>query len=63
MEDTIFKQKTQLKLFKDGDINSKYFHSIIRGIRRKLFVHMIISEDGKWIQYEDDIYQTTCAHF
>ena len=57
------KQKNQLQWFKDGDTNSKYFNYIIRGRRRKLFVLKIISEDGEWIHGEDDISQTSCAHF
>ncbi|XP_049391508.1 uncharacterized protein LOC125855898 [Solanum stenotomum] len=39
LEDFILKQKTQLQWFKDGDTNSKYFHAIMRGRRRKLFIH------------------------
>ena len=31
LEDNILKQKIQLQWFKDGDTNSKYFHSMIRG--------------------------------
>ena len=57
------KQKTQLQWFKDGDTNSKYFHSIIRGRRRKLFVHKIINEEGEWIQEEEEIAQNVCDHF
>lgn len=26
-------------------------------------MHKIISEDGEWIHGEDDISQTSCAHF
>ncbi|XP_010314574.1 uncharacterized protein [Solanum lycopersicum] len=63
LEDTILKQKTQLQWFKDSDKNSKYFHSIIRGKKRKLFVHEIINEERKWIQDEEEIAQTACAHF
>jgi len=36
LEASILKQKTQLKWFKYGDTNSKYFHAIMRGRRRKL---------------------------
>ncbi|XP_069154435.1 uncharacterized protein [Solanum lycopersicum] len=62
-EDTILKQKTQLQWFKDGDTNSKYFHSIIRGRRRKLFIHKITTENGDWIQGENNIAQEACEHF
>ena len=63
MEDTTLKQKTQLQWFKDGDTNSKYFHSIIRGRRRKLFIHKIVTEKGDWIQDENNIAHEACEHF
>ena len=63
MEDFILKKKTKLQWIKDGDTNSKYFHSIIRGRKRKLFVHRIISEEGEWIQDEEEISMTNCAYF
>ncbi|XP_069145909.1 uncharacterized protein [Solanum lycopersicum] len=63
IEDTILKQKTQLQWFKDGDTNSKYFHSIIRGRRRKLFIHKIVTENGDWIEGENTIAQEACEHF
>ncbi|XP_015084239.1 uncharacterized protein LOC107027648 [Solanum pennellii] len=53
----------QLQWFKDGDTNSKYFHSIIRGRRRKLFIHKIVTENGDWIQGENNIAQEACEHF
>ncbi|OIT01307.1 hypothetical protein A4A49_02540 [Nicotiana attenuata] len=42
----VVKQKTQLQRFKDGDANSKYFHSLIRGRRRKLYIYKTKDEDG-----------------
>ncbi|XP_019224306.1 PREDICTED: uncharacterized protein LOC109205995 [Nicotiana attenuata] len=44
-EESVLKQKTQLHWFKDGDANSKYFHSLVRGRRRKLFIHKIKNDD------------------
>ncbi|KAK4706319.1 hypothetical protein R3W88_034128 [Solanum pinnatisectum] len=41
LEDSILKQKTQLQWFKEGDANTKYFHSLIRGRRRRLFIHKL----------------------
>ncbi|KAG5598988.1 hypothetical protein H5410_030358 [Solanum commersonii] len=50
IEDSILKQKTQLQWFKEGDSNTKYFHSLIRGRRRKLFIHKLIGGEGEWIE-------------
>ncbi|XP_069145607.1 uncharacterized protein [Solanum lycopersicum] len=59
----LLEMKTQLQWFKDGDTNSKYFHSIIRRRRRKLFIHQIVTENGDWIQGENNIAQAACEHF
>lgn len=49
VEESILKQKTQLHWFKKGDANTKYFHALIRGRRRKLFVNKVQNESGDWI--------------
>ncbi|XP_055824484.1 uncharacterized protein LOC129893019 [Solanum dulcamara] len=63
LEDSMLKQKTQLQWFKEGDKNSKYFHAIIRGRRRKLFIHRIQNDEGNWLQGDDDIARAACDHF
>ncbi|OIT07895.1 hypothetical protein A4A49_63152, partial [Nicotiana attenuata] len=62
-EEAILKQKTQLQWFKEGDANSKYFHSLIRGRRRKLYIHKIKNEDGEWITGDEAIGEAACEHF
>ncbi|XP_019239991.1 PREDICTED: uncharacterized protein LOC109219985 [Nicotiana attenuata] len=62
-EESVLKQKTQLHWFKDGDVNSKYFHSLIRGRRRKLFIHKIRNDDNEWIQGDECIGEAACEHF
>ncbi|KAH0684405.1 hypothetical protein KY285_021907 [Solanum tuberosum] len=63
LEDSILKQKTQLQWFKEGDSNSKYFHFLLRGRRRRLFIHRVIRDDGEWIQGDENIADATCNHF
>ncbi|XP_049348970.1 uncharacterized protein LOC125813524 [Solanum verrucosum] len=63
IKDSILKQKTQLQWFKEGDCNTKYFHSLIRGRRRRIFIHKIIREDGEWIQGDEVIAEAACDHF
>ncbi|KAK4707013.1 hypothetical protein R3W88_033427 [Solanum pinnatisectum] len=66
LEDSILKQKKkkkQLQWFKEGDANTKYFHSIMRGRRRRLFIHQLLTEDGEWIQGEETITKAACDHF
>ncbi|WMV50120.1 hypothetical protein MTR67_043505 [Solanum verrucosum] len=63
LEASILKQKTQLQWFKEGDTNSKYFHSIMRGRRRKLFIHKICTGEDAWIQGEETIAKAACDYF
>ena len=60
LETSILKPKTQLQWFKEGDTNSKYFHSLIRGRRRKLFIHRICTDEDTWIQGDENIAKEAC---
>ncbi|WMV32820.1 hypothetical protein MTR67_026205 [Solanum verrucosum] len=63
LEDSILKQKTQLQWFKEGDGKSKYFHALIRGRRRRLFIHKILNDNDEWVQGDEHIAQAACDHF
>ncbi|KAH0705908.1 hypothetical protein KY285_010432 [Solanum tuberosum] len=63
LEESILKQKTQLQWFKEGDANTKYFHALIRGRRRRLFIHKICTGNDVWIQGDDQIAQAACDYF
>ncbi|KAK4707367.1 hypothetical protein R3W88_033056 [Solanum pinnatisectum] len=47
LEDSILKQKSQLHWFKEGDAKSRYFHALIRGRKRRLFIHKIVKDDDE----------------
>ncbi|KAG5586604.1 hypothetical protein H5410_047038 [Solanum commersonii] len=56
--------KTQSQWFKEGDANSKYFHALIRGRRRRLFIQKILNDNGdEWIQGDEQIAEAACEHF
>ncbi|XP_059289464.1 uncharacterized protein LOC132042983 [Lycium ferocissimum] len=63
LEKSILKQKTQLHWFKDGDANTRYFHALIRGRRRRLYIHKIQKDDGEWIEGDSQIAEAACDHF
>ncbi|WMV50074.1 hypothetical protein MTR67_043459 [Solanum verrucosum] len=63
MEAVILKQKTQLQWFREGDAKTKYFHALMRGRKRKLFIHQINNESGEWIQGDVNIARAACEHF
>ncbi|KAG5580314.1 hypothetical protein H5410_050941 [Solanum commersonii] len=62
-EDSILRQKSQLQWFREGDGNTKYFHALIRGRRRKLFIHKILNDKDEWIQGDEHIAEAACMHF
>lgn len=63
MENSILKQKSQLYQFKEGDANKKYFHALLRGRKRKLFIYQVKNEEGQWIQGDSEIAEAACKHF
>ncbi|WMV32834.1 hypothetical protein MTR67_026219 [Solanum verrucosum] len=63
LESSILKQKTQLQWFKEGDANSKYFHAIMRGRMRRLFIHKISDDSGIWVKGDKGIGQATSKYF
>ncbi|XP_069148286.1 uncharacterized protein [Solanum lycopersicum] len=63
LEYDILQQKTQIHWLKEGDTNSKYFHAIMRGRRKRMFINKIESEDGEWIQGDENIAREACDYY
>ena len=63
LNDSIMNQKTQLQWFREGDTNSKYFHSLIILRTRRLFIHRKSSEDREWFEGNDTIGHAPCDCF
>ena len=63
LEYTILQQKTQMHWLKEGDANSKYFHSLIRGKRKRMSIHKILNDNGGWIQGDENIARETCEYY
>ncbi|WMV49975.1 hypothetical protein MTR67_043360 [Solanum verrucosum] len=63
LEEAILRQKTESQWFNEGDANSKYFHALIRGRRRRFFIHKILKDDDEWIQGDEQNAEAACEHF
>ena len=63
LEYPILQQKTQLHWLKEGDANSKYFHAVIRGRRKRMFIHKIMVDNGGWIQEKENIAREACDYY
>lgn len=57
------RQKIQPHWFKQRENNSKYFHALIRGKRRKLFIYKIYQDSGECFQGNGNIVEVACEHF
>ncbi|XP_016494260.2 uncharacterized protein LOC107813500 [Nicotiana tabacum] len=62
-EEVVLRQKIQLHWFKYGDANSRYFHNLIIGRRRKLYIHKLKNKEGDWIQWDEAIGEAACEFF
>nr|XP_016490751.1 PREDICTED: uncharacterized protein LOC107810475 [Nicotiana tabacum] len=49
--------------FKDGDADSRYFNRLMRGRRRKLFIHKIKDLEGEWVQGDEAIVEAACDYY
>ncbi|XP_075103911.1 uncharacterized protein LOC142178420 [Nicotiana tabacum] len=63
MQESLLRQKAQIKWFQESEYNSKYFHSVFRGIRKKLQLYRIKNHIGRWIQGEEKISKAVVRHF
>ena len=54
-EEGYWKQKAKVKWLKDGDKNSKYFHSVVAERRAKSIIHRIKNGQGEWISDEGQV--------
>lgn len=53
-EEEFWRQKASIKWF-EGDKNTKFFHSLVRGRRRRLALRKILKVDGLWADSECEI--------
>nr|XP_009786204.1 PREDICTED: uncharacterized protein LOC104234350 [Nicotiana sylvestris] len=62
-EESILKQRANIKWIEEGDSNTKYFHAIINERRRRTSIHRIQRSDGQWINGEEDIAREAVKYF
>ncbi|XP_015160507.1 uncharacterized protein [Solanum tuberosum] len=54
-EEEFWRQKARMQWFEEGDRNTKFFHSLVRGRRKRLNLKGISKIDGTWIESENAI--------
>ncbi|XP_070002997.1 uncharacterized protein [Nicotiana sylvestris] len=61
-EKAFWRQKSGLHWFKEGDVNSKFFHSMINSRRRRLYLKKIRWRENTWIEGNKEI-ATEAIHY
>ncbi|XP_060182313.1 uncharacterized protein LOC132611975 [Lycium barbarum] len=54
-EEEYWGQKSGLDWFVDGDKNTRFFHNLVKGRRKKLHIKRIQNSDGSWIEDDDQM--------
>lgn len=62
-EEDFWRQKAGYEWFKDGERNTKSFHTIVKGRRSRLRINRIQNEQGEWMEDVQDIADTTVNFF
>lgn len=55
MEEAFWQQKLGYNWFKNGDRNTRFFHSVVKGRRQRLQVNRIQDSRRKWLENQEDI--------
>ncbi|XP_015158226.1 uncharacterized protein [Solanum tuberosum] len=63
IEEEYWKQKAGMKWFVDGDRNTKFFHSYVKGRRKKLHLAEICNEHGVMVKTNQQIGQAAISFF
>ncbi|VFQ71982.1 unnamed protein product [Cuscuta campestris] len=62
-EYAFWKQKCNLKWLKDGDANTKFFHSLVKERRRQQQITSLFNDQGQLIDKPDDLEALAVTHF
>lgn len=54
-EEEFWRQKARIQWFSEGDRNTRFFHSLVKGRRKRLSLSRIIKEDGQWAEGNEQV--------
>ncbi|WMV24639.1 hypothetical protein MTR67_018024 [Solanum verrucosum] len=63
LEEEFWRQKAGMKWFTEGDMNTKFFHSYVKGRRKRLHIAEIVTEHGITLTSNDQIGQAALEFF
>ncbi|KAH0679808.1 hypothetical protein KY284_020893 [Solanum tuberosum] len=63
IQEEFWRQKAGMRWFKDGDRNTKFYHTYVKGRRKKLHIGEIQSNHGDVFKTNDQIGEATVDFF
>ncbi|KAH0757835.1 hypothetical protein KY290_021328 [Solanum tuberosum] len=60
---TFWRQKAGIQWFSEGDRNTRFFHSLVKGRRKRLSLSRIIKEDGQWAEGNEQVAAEAVSFF
>ncbi|XP_060183224.1 uncharacterized protein LOC132613196 [Lycium barbarum] len=54
-EEEFWRQKARMDCFSEGDRNTRYFHSLVKGRRKRIQIRRIKDDAGNWIEDVDSV--------
>ncbi|XP_060216615.1 uncharacterized protein LOC132644079 [Lycium barbarum] len=62
-EEEFWRKKSHMNNFAEGDRNTRYFHSIVNGRRKRLQIRRIQNQQGVWIEGESPLAEEACRFY
>ncbi|KAG5585342.1 hypothetical protein H5410_045776 [Solanum commersonii] len=62
-EEEFWKQKASIQWYNEGDKNTKLFHSLVKGRRKRLTLKRMLRSDGTWAEGDKAIAAETVSYF
>ncbi|XP_019183220.1 PREDICTED: uncharacterized protein LOC109178127 [Ipomoea nil] len=63
IEEDFWQQKARITDVQDGERNSRFFHSVVKERRRKLYIHRVKGGDGVWLEDRQGIANQAVSFF
>lgn len=62
-EKEFWKQKASIQWYNEGDKNTNFFHSLVKGRRKRLHLKRVIRSYGTWVEGEEAIVAEAVNYF
>ena len=62
-EEIFWSQKSRVQWLNEGDRNTHFFHSSVKGRRKRNKIHRLQRDDSSWTSTEEEIEEEVVKHY